>query len=331
MFSESISKPQIVVPDCWPVTEERINAVLDASKGWRRSVIGRSAAGRNIHGVSRDVEGAAFRFGVIGGTHGHEPGGVAAACNLIRAAETGRDLLGREWDPILRRVAFSIIPLLNPDARLRCWDSLVGMSIRDVHLNSASLDRNGRQMEGGDRVPTGLEVAHLGGRYNDDGVDIWSATDGTLDGTQSVEVQAAARFFASEQIDLVIDFHAHGFYPLFYTPIAGVRDDAKRLSHQIAEEVRARGSGEYEWHEPEGVARSQDDFEAEVPPGLLYHNVTGAVPFLIEGPQGTVDSEEGTYGGRTRLLRSPAFGHEKIVAVYLFAVQEISRLYAGRT
>ena len=93
--------PQIAVPHYWLGNLARAHSYLGRSL--RRGVLrsfGESALGHPLHVVEYAHPGAA-KLMVIGGTHGHEPGGVASVMNLVHLLEAGADLDGRPHDRLL--------------------------------------------------------------------------------------------------------------------------------------------------------------------------------------------------------------------------------------
>ena len=259
--------------------------------------------------------------------HGHEPGGVAAALNLIHLLEYGKDLSGRRWDAVLRRIKFVVVPVLNVDARARCLDSFVGLTVEQLQLDASGYTAGGTLLGRRRRAPAGHR-AHLGGLYNDAGFDILNATDGrSLAGTDSVELRSAVLFFQAEGVDVAVDLHAHGSPPMFYAPLGLVPKAVGRAGFNVAEKVRraARKAG-LPFAAPEQVAaRKKCDVPVNVFSSALHHNVYGALPLLFEGPQGIIGCFKAFYGGRERIVRDPGLPHAQIIFIYLFVIQEIAR------
>jgi hypothetical protein len=83
---------------------------------------------------------------VVGGTHGHEPGTVAAAMNLVHLLEQGQDLAGATHPrllDLLRDVHLYIVSCLNPDGRTVCPDSFYCQSTETVRVYSSGLQLDG--------------------------------------------------------------------------------------------------------------------------------------------------------------------------------------------
>ena len=85
--------PRIVTPPHWPATLEEVKAGL-ARSGAAVTTIGASAGGRDIYATVVGSKTPLFTFGVIGGTHGHEPGGTAAARQTASNPNAGRPKRG---------------------------------------------------------------------------------------------------------------------------------------------------------------------------------------------------------------------------------------------
>jgi len=93
-----IKIPQIAVPDFWLANFGKVqNYLRHELRAGRLHEIGESSLGYPIHVVEYPREGC-VKLMIVGGTHGHEPGGVAAAMNMIHLLESGRDLAGHELD-----------------------------------------------------------------------------------------------------------------------------------------------------------------------------------------------------------------------------------------
>ena len=87
-----IKIPQIAVPRFWLASFGMVQKYLNQklSKG-KLHEVGASSLGYPIRAVEYPREGC-VKLMVVGGTHGHEPGGVATVMNLIHLLESGRDL-----------------------------------------------------------------------------------------------------------------------------------------------------------------------------------------------------------------------------------------------
>ena len=136
-------------PVFWKGRVADIEAAVGAVKRGKTEIIARSPGGRPVYlagyGVRADFQrqanyGSAVAAGdpgfyarkpagsppvvyIVGPVHGQEVEGMVGLVNLLRVAETGKDLRGKEW-PRLRenfdRCRVLIVPLGNPDGRARC-------------------------------------------------------------------------------------------------------------------------------------------------------------------------------------------------------------------
>lgn len=324
-FDVGAFKPQrMVVPPCWVATSEEVKGGLQAS-GVPFETIGASAGGRDIYGTMVGPEKPLFTFGVIGGTHGHESGGTATVMNLLSAATTGRTLAGSPADAIVPKIRWALIPLLNPDGRARCPNSFVGFPAGAVEHYCVGWEADGQLRKRQNRVPIGNPPAHLGGLFNDDGVDVLHASDGTLAGTESVEVAAAARFLKKAGCQAIIDLHAHSFRFSFYTPLGGMPESISMRGFEMAERARSEAMrAGIACAAPECV-ESGVPGRVDVPASALYHTVTGALMFLLEGPQGAVGQYKAFYGGRQQVIRDPGYNHQQIIDGYLFFLAALAK------
>ncbi len=90
-------KPRIRTPEFWPVDEQKVLEQLARIRKGRVKKIGCSAGRRDLYGVVYEPDSFSHVFGIIAGMHGHEPGGVAGAFNLISVLEKGKGLKGNKW------------------------------------------------------------------------------------------------------------------------------------------------------------------------------------------------------------------------------------------
>ncbi len=320
-------KPKIITPKFWPVSEERILEQINRIKKGRVEKIGRSAGGRPLYGVVYEPDSFSHVFGIIAGMHGHEPGGVAAALNLINVLEEGRDLKNTKWDGLFNKIKFVIIPLLNPDARCRCPDSFVGLSHKDVQIYCDGLDLQRRIVKRKKSIII-KKTFILGGLYNDKGIDILNYGNGKKkDYKYCPEMAYSVDFFLREGVEYFINLHAHCFNIMFYAPHNCIKEEEMRKELYITQAVRRKGEkAGYHFAMTEYENNPRDEYRVKIPCDLLVYNHCGAVPFLVECPQGTLDSYRCFYKGKEREIRDPAYNHEKIVSSYLFVVQEINRI-----
>ena len=73
--------PLIITPDFWPADEYHYRSQLDRCLKGHIEVIGKSAGGRDLWGVTYHRSDDAPTLCVCGGMHGHESQGPAACFN----------------------------------------------------------------------------------------------------------------------------------------------------------------------------------------------------------------------------------------------------------
>jgi len=297
----------------WPSRLEEIAGQISGLRRCETEIIGQTAGGRDITGVTWTVKRPEETVGIIGGAHGHEPGGPAAVMNIIHVLETGRDLKGKTWPGLreaARRLNFAIIPVLNVDGRLRGLDSFVGLPEQRVRDNSAGVFKKGfEDTQVVDRVePEKMEL--LGARFNDAGRDLWHESHGET--IETTENRSALAFFERADVGCLVDLHARSKCHLFYIPAGGFRRaESPRTYHAKKRQLEIAA-------EATGKAR-----DAGMSFGGLYtmgicdrlhvvSRATGALDFTFEGMSGCSDR--------------PPQTHEQIIDAYLFAVEKVVQI-----
>lgn len=209
--------PQIAVPEYWLGNLGRVQDYL--RRRLRRGVLsefGRSALGYPLHVVEYPRPGAP-RLMVIGGTHGHEPGGVASVMNLIHLLETGTDLDGRPHDRLLeiaQGVHLHLVPCLNPDGRSVCPDSFHAGGIDTCVAYASGIQRNGALVpyDADAKEPCyyfdPAEAVFVGGQFNGAG---WAMNRRlSEEHSEAVEVQALLDYVRPLGMHAILDLHACG-------------------------------------------------------------------------------------------------------------------------
>lgn len=220
-------KPIVQTPSYWLANIDAVYAYLDSRlKRGKPAAFGASALHRRLMAVAYEPatnpRQPATRLMVIGGTHGHEPGGVAAAMNLIHLLETGVDLDGRPHDRLiaaLDRVHLTVVPMLNPDGRAVCLDSFYNFDLETVRTYACGLTR------AGDLVPydaDSIEPLHyydptecifVGGQFNGAG---WAINRPiSPEKFEAVEAEHLVQYLQPLAFDAVLDLHACGYNFLF--------------------------------------------------------------------------------------------------------------------
>ena len=251
---QPIKMPQIVVPHFWLANIDRVEEYLTTrvSRG-RMHVAGHSTHGRPVRVVEYPRENAP-RLLVIGGTHGHEPGGVAAAMNLIHLAEARADLDGQahpELLDLLARVHLFVVPCLNPDGRAVCPDSFYAQGVDTCTIYASGLKKDGSIVPYDADSDQPLyyfdpeECLFVGGQFNGAG---WAINRRlSPDRSEAVEVAALLEFVQGRGIQAILDLHACGYnfafqarsHPAPYWPV--MREWQRRAERLFAAKGRPLG------------------------------------------------------------------------------------------
>jgi hypothetical protein len=197
--------PQVKLPAFWKGRLEDVDAAIADLRQGRAEVIARSPAGRPVYLVTygpeiefhrqanynsavgagdpsfyaRKTAGTPPIVFIVGPPHGAEVEGIVGLVNLLRVAETGKDMRGEEWPRLkenLERCRLLIVPLSNPDGRARCpYDSLVGVSVIEATRVAFGTRRDGTLyglLGSNQRHPMKDDVGLLGASFNDDGINL---------------------------------------------------------------------------------------------------------------------------------------------------------------
>ena len=210
-----IKIPEITVPDFWLSNFGEVQYYLNRriTKGTLHE-LGSSSLGYPLRAVEYPRAGC-VKLLVIGGTHGHEPGTVAAAMNLVHLMEVGRDLAGEPHDRLLEfleQVHLYVLPCLNPDGRTVCPDTFYAQGVDTCTVYSSGLQKDGSLIpyDAGAEEPLYYfdpnDAIFMGGQFN--GAGYASNRRRSLETSDAVEVQAAIDFVRDLGVDAAFDLHA---------------------------------------------------------------------------------------------------------------------------
>lgn len=212
-----IRVPRVITPDFWLANLGDVHQYLrHRLQTGEVSQFGTSALGHPLHVVEYANPGAR-KLVVIGGTHGHEPGGVASVMNLVHLLETGLDLAGEPHERLLDLAGglhLLLVPCLDPDGRSVCPDSFYAQGIDTCVAYASGIQRNG------ELVPYDADAQEpcyyfdpegavfVGGQFNGAG---WAINRRLSDDrSEAVEVQALLELAQAERPDAILDLHACG-------------------------------------------------------------------------------------------------------------------------
>jgi len=306
---------QVSAPDYWLANFHVVQDYLATclTRG-RLHDIGSSSLGHPLHMVEYGPKDGRPLM-VIGGTHGHEPGTVAAAMNLIHCLEQGRDLAGhpqRRLLEALQGIRLYVLPVLNPDGRLVCPLSFHAQGIDTCIVYASGLQKSG------DLVPYDADSEEpcyyfdpesclfIGGQFNGAGYAINRRR--STDTSDAVEVAAALDFALKRRPEAIIDLHACGYNFAFqarsheapYWPV--MREWQRR-----AEELFGRKGRPLKPLHGDGDPPTPPSFHFN---SSLFHRHGRLMWIAFEGRQG--------YLGRSSFMPLPT--HWEIVDDYLSAV-----------
>ena len=210
-----IKIPEIIAPHFWLSNFGKIQNYLHQrlSEG-KLYEAGKSSLGYPVNVVEYQRNDC-VKLMVIGGTHGHEPGTVASAMNLIHIMETGRDLADKPHDhllDLLQGIHLFVVPCLNPDGRTVCPDTFYALSTDTVKVYSSGLQKDGSLIpyESGSEEPLyyfdPADAIFMGGQFNGAGYAINRRR--SCNESDAVEVQAVFEFVRDRGLDAIIDLHA---------------------------------------------------------------------------------------------------------------------------
>jgi hypothetical protein len=221
--------------------------------------------------------------------------------NLIRVAETGVDMRGKEWSSLRNKLAacrIIIVPCGNPDGRLRCpYDSFVGLPVEIMTKYGQGTRTDGSSWgwpQAKSLHPMKGNVGILGAYFNDEGINLmhddWFAP-------MAAETESILEIARSEAPDMTVSLHSHHhkprILPAHYVPwFMKMRvDSLTRLVNQRYEEVGLPSIPD-DWFSAPSVE------DKTYPPGTSFnlisalHHVSGTMAFTFECSHGTLAEKE---------------------------------------
>ncbi len=323
-----IKIPQIAVPDFWLANFGKVQNYLRHELGTGLlHEVGKSALGYPVHVVEYPREGC-VKLMVIGGAHGHEPGGVAAAMNVIHLLESGCDLAGQPHERLLgllRKVHLFVAPCLNPDGRTVCPDSFYAQSVETVTVYSSGLQKDGSLIPYDADSDEPLyyfdpeDAVFVGGQFNGAGYAMNRRR--SCDESDAVEVQALFEFVKDRGLDAIMDLHACGFMFAFQArshepPYWPVMREWQRRAEKLFE---AKGRK---------LGKLHGDGDPPEPPKFhfnssLFHKHARLMWIAFEGRQG--------YLGRSAFMPLPTEWEiidDYLTAITVFAELGVEEAYA---
>ena len=287
-----IKAPEISTPDFWAANIDDIEAQIQGVKEGKVTQIGTSFAGHRLWAVEFPGK-SEVTFALLGGMHGHEPEGPVACLNIINVLEKGTDLKGKEWPEINREITWIILPLINPDGRVRNPNSFVGLSQQDVMNYGQGIGLQGERYEFAPQEDP-EKMLILGGLYNDAGKQCYFP--------ETPERQAVMGYLKNRRPSLLLEYHAHCTPPQIYCHSAlpeEIRQKQVELERSIREEAAERG-----------IVFIEPKFHGSKPFTEYYYQC-GALPLLYESPQGVVEQDR-------------IWTHEEIVDVAILVPEQMA-------
>ena len=245
---------------------------------------------------------------IIAGIHGQEVEGMVAALSLIEILERGYDLRGNlqsELVQVLKNWRVIIIPLANPDGRLRCpYNGWVGLPQEEMTKWGQGTRQNGELYRWAPSKaihPMRGDVGILGAYFDDKGVnmmhDNWAAP-------MSDTTTALLKLVANEGPDFLLNLHSYSFppgiLPVHYTPLSH-QEKVHVIAKRYIERIHQLG---YRAAKPPAINNLEN---ADTTPAFnlqsMFFHVGSDVNILFESPHGNNPN-------------SPDFSYEDILEIH---------------
>lgn len=249
---------------------------------------------------------------VLAGIHGQELEGMMGAVSLIRLMETGCDIMGVK-QPVfyekLKRLRLIIIPLANPDGRIRVpYDGWCGLPAEEMTRYGQGIRKSGEPYEWKPSKaihPMKGDVGLLGGYFDDDGVnmmhDDWASP-------MSKTTKALLQLVSSEGPDMLLNLHSHSYGPTVlgsdYVPMT-LKNKILKFAQSYYNELQRAGFASYS----QLPSIKAEGPEGEIPPPFnlqsMFYHVGMDFGFTFESPHGVTSS-----------YYNESFGYEEIIKLH---------------
>lgn len=321
------------IPYFWKSTLDDVKTACEsAKKASNKGIIGYSPGKRSIYMISygdRKEKGSANYSSalgalnrdfycqkdknipcivIIGATHGQETEGVASILNFISLIETGKDLAGNTNDKLLElsgKVRLVFVPVLNPDGRARVEpDSIIGMKGSELRFWGQGTWKDGTLCGWPDCKsihPIANHSNHLGGYYNDDGVNIMHDN---FFNPMAEETKAIMKLCDDEAADFILHLHGGSNSQNDLLQTSYVTKEVNETIQKLA--IRCMTVGKKE--DLEFFVRPIPEYPCgENPPSFnlvsAIHHVCGGVSVCFESNECIMD-EPGPKYNHAQVLRS---------------------------
>ena len=308
----------------WLNTLDDIEKTVKNAKMGKHSLLSKSEGGRDIYlleygpkqnmkrkcnyngalyyrslDVYADKSDAAPIVLIVGATHGGEIEGVSGILNFINALETGEDLRGhpQPWaSEFLDNCRLLIIPCLNPDGRARTPFTVAPSDPWQTTYYKHGQYKDGTLMSYTDGMHTHpvLEAAaHMGGYYNDAGVNLYADN---YFSPMSPENISLFKLVDEEAPDLVLLLHTgchrHGkLLTPYYMPGFTI-NRVLEFDNNLKEAFEESGYTYYSLHEHKIRSIDEDVYPPpRFPMETAIHHSCGALSVVYESYQAVDDAD----------------------------------------
>lgn len=332
------------LPNYWKTTLEDIEKAYDSAKNTaQKGIITYSAGNRPVYmlayGEKKERGSANYSSAlgaldkscykgstanspcvvIIGAVHGQETEGVASIMNLISLLEHGVDLDGNKNDTLLeltKKVRLVLVPVLNPDGRARVEPpAIVGLTGSELRYWGQGTWKDGSLCGWPDckKIHPILDAAdHLGGYYNDDGINIMHDN---FFNPMAKETSAILQLCDDENADFILQLHGGSNSKGDLLQPAYVTKEVNEAVYDLSNRCLAAGK-------KEGLEFSVLDMpeypHGENPPSFnlvsAIHHVCGGVSVCYESNECIIDEP------------GPKLTHRQIIRTHMILFEETIRM-----